>query len=275
MPTFIRRSAWVEALVAALLIASCAQRASAQEPRERKPKGRAPMSLEEVAISFSSNDEEELRTALEAAAMLPAREVLPLIEERVRSGLPPVLLDVAFDSLLLLNDAGAESLLCDLARHRRPGVRARSLDVLAQIGASRAPETASQALGDSEPTVRKAAAEALGRVGGKNAFARVLRAFELEVEGAARALGQVARVSDVPALIGLLERYSPDTLLPTYEALLARRDIPLTEKQQTVAAVAALQSDEARSLLRSLSTSLRDAPPELRRSLAQGAGASR
>jgi len=253
------------------LAPSLAVLAQAAAPERRgASKARPKVSLEEVAIMLAASEEDEVRSALEAAALLPAREVIPLIEERVRGGLTLVLLDVSLDTLLLLADPSAGPLLFDLARHRRPTIRARALDVLARLKVEGAEQVATRGLADLEPEVRKAAAEALGILKARGALEPLVRAFELGVEGAARAIGQVASSADVARLLEYVGNQSPSTLTPLFEELFARRDIADAEKLRSAERIAALNSDEAREQLAALLAALpRDASGPVRRALTQ------
>lgn len=238
----------------------------------RRPKSRPQASLEEIAVTLSASTEDEVRSALELAATLPAREVMPLLEERVRAGLPVVLLDVALDTLLLLGDPSSSPLLVDLAQHRRPAIRARALETLARLRAPGALSVLRRGLGDLEPEVQKAAAQGLGELGAHDGFEPLARAFELGVEGAGAALGRVASSADVPRLSEYVASRSPETVAPVIEALLARREIAEAEKLRLVEQLRALGTEEAQHELAGLLTRLpRDASPALRRALTQAA----
>lgn len=219
---------------------------------------------------LAASDEEELRTALESAATLPPRDVLPLLEERVRAGLTHELLEVALDTLLLLADPGSTPLLIELAQHRRPTIRMRALDALGRIKGPGAEQALVRGLGDLDPNVRKAAAEALGELGASSAFAPLTRALELGVDGAPRALGRVASTRDVPRLIELVGTRALEALTPLFEALFARREIADAEKLRAVQAIAALGGEEAQAQLAALATTLPpNASPQLRKALTQ------
>jgi HEAT repeat protein len=262
----LRHGVMLCALLAFDLTTATAQTA----PRKARPK----VTLEEVAIMLSSQEEEELRTALESAAMLPAGEVLPLLEERVRSGLPFALLEVAIDTVVLLGDAAAEPLLSELTHHRRPTIRVRALDALARTGGARTAELATGALGDVESSVRTAAAATLGLLGPKSgAVGALSRAVDRDVAGAAEALGRVARPSDVDALIALLQRQPFERTGAMVEPLLARDDLPLADKLRIVDALAKLGSDDARAELTRLQSALPKVAPPLKRAIAQAATA--
>ncbi len=221
---------------------------------------------------LSSGQENEVRTALEAAAQLPAHEVVPLLDDRVRTGLPRGLLDVAIDTLFLLADRAAAPLLIDLSAHRRPEVRVRALEVLGRLKYAPAERTLSRALGDLVPEVRKAAAEGLGELGQHASAPVLMRAFERDVEGSARALGRVASSDDVPRLLEFVERVSLSRLTPMFEALLARREISEAAKLRCVDKLSSLDTEEARAELSALLAQLpREASPRLRRALTEAA----
>lgn len=264
------------ALPLALVLAAVAHgaahsRVSAQ-PKRQGAAARSGPSLEEVAIMLASSDDEELRSALESAALLPPADVVPLLEERIRLGLSRVLLDVALDSLQLLHDRSAVPLLRDLARHRRPEVRARALDVLSKLGGRDAISALERGVSDLDPQVRKASLDALAELQAADSLPTMRKALEREQEGAARAIGSVARASDVDELLGLLDRMPGERLAPLFEALFAREDMPEAEKLRAVAKLSATPHESARALLRALGevlparTSVR-----LRRALSDGA----
>lgn len=257
-------------MLAALLSGSAATADAQSAKRSARPK----VTLEEVAVMLSSQDAEELRTALESAAMLPAPEVLPLVDGRVRSGLPFALLEVALDTIVLLADPAAEPLLTELTRHRRATIRVRAIDALARTGAARSAEIATRALGDVEPSVRSAAAASLALLGPKSGAQEPLtRAVAQEVDGAAEALGRVARASDLDGLLKLLESQPFERVAPMVEPLLARGDLALPEKLRVVDALGKLGSDDARAELTRLQSALPQAAAPLKRALAQAAAA--
>ena len=159
---------------------------SAAAPPAKKP---PVSSLQEVTVMLSSAEVGQVRSALERAALLPPKQAMPVVEARVREGLPPELLDVAIDTLILLGDPGAGELLDDLARHRRSAVRRRALEAAAQLRVKGAEPLLVRGLDDLTPEVRSAAVEGLGEIAARGSFSDVLRALEMGVEGSALALG--------------------------------------------------------------------------------------
>jgi HEAT repeat protein len=235
-------------------------------------KARAHASLEEVAVMLSSNDEDEVRTALETAATLPAADVLPMVEERIRSGLSKVLLDVAIDSMMLLDSKLEVPLLTDLARHRRADVRMRALEVLSRLKAPTAEPIITRALGDQVPEVRKAAADALAELGSRSSMPALERALKLGVDGSARALGRLAKAEDVPRLLEHVGTTPSAQLAPMFGAMFARKDVPEADKLRAIEKLSALGGEEASDALAALIAELpSDVSPRVRKALDEAA----
>ncbi|MET0340028.1 MAG: HEAT repeat domain-containing protein [Polyangiales bacterium] len=234
--------------IGAVLLTSLAQSpALAAPPSPQAPKPKS--SLQEVSAMLSSHEADQVRTALERAALLPPKQVLPAVEARVREGLTPVLLDVAIDTVLLLNDPSAGSLLDDLTRHRRPAVRRRALDAVAQLRVRGAEALLARGVDDQDADVRSTAVDGLGAIGARGSFALVLRAHEMGVEGSALALGRLADPTQVGRLLDLVGERPLEALVPMIDALFARRDLPDADKLRMVERLAEVGTDPARNLL--------------------------
>jgi HEAT repeat protein len=254
------RAVWPTMLVATLAPAALVQAAPAKKPK---------ITVEEVAVMLASNDEEEVRSAIEAAPLLPPAEVVPMLEDRVRSGLSRTLLDVAIDSLLLLGDKSSSALLAELAHHRRVEVRVRALESLARLKAGPSREALVGALNDLAPEVRNAGAEGLAELGDRTSVPLLTRAFERDVAGAAAALGKLSKPEDINPLLESLERYSLDRWQPFFLALLSRRDLPEADKLRALERLIARGGDDTADALASLQSGLpADASPKVRKVLA-------
>lgn len=232
---------------------------------EKKP---AQPSLEEIAIMLSSADGNEVRTAIEAAAGLGSPDVIPMIGERVRAGLPADLLDAAIDSLMLLGDPAVADVFVELSTHRRPSVRLRAVQALASLRGKDAERVLTRALGDSDPAVREAAAEGLGEIGAKGSVQNLFKAFDRNIGQAARAVGRLASDADAPRILGYLGQVPMTSLTPMFDALFARRDVGESVKLRIVVQLQELGTAEARGYLESLSKQLPpDAPARVRRAV--------
>ncbi len=254
------RALWPTMLVATLAPAMQVQAAPAKKPK---------ITVEEVAVMLAAPDEEEVRSALESAPLLPPSEVVPMLEDRIRSGLSRTLLDVAIDSLLLLGDKSSSALLAELAHHRRSEVRVRALESLARLKAPQARDVLVNALGDLTPEVRDAAAAGLAEINDRGSVLLLQRAFERDVAGAAPALGRLARPEDLNPLLEQLDRYSLERWQPFFTALLARRDLPEAEKLRVLEKLIARGGDDTTDALQSLQSSLpTDVAPKVKKVLA-------
>jgi HEAT repeat protein len=259
------RAAMSRALLPTLLVATLAPATLAQAAPAKKPK----ITVEEVAVMLASNDEEEVRSALEAAPLLPPAEVVPMLEDRVRSGLSRTLLDVAIDSLLLLGDKSSSALLAELTHHRRAEVRVRALESLARLKAPAAHDALVQGVADLSPEVRNAAAEGLAELGDHGSFALLSQAFDRGVEGAAPALGKLAKPEQVNTLLEQLDKYALERWQPFFAALLARRDFPEADKLRALEKLIARGGDDTADALSSLQAGLpADASPRVKKLLA-------
>jgi hypothetical protein len=263
---------WLAGSLAALGVNVSAGPALAAPTKQSKARTQA--SLEEVAVMLSSPDEDEVRTALETAATLPPGDIIAMLDDRVRAGLSRVLLDVAIDSLLLLDDPASAPLLIDLAHHRRPEVRVRALEVLGRLKASHSEAMLVRGLSDLSPEVRTAAANALADSGARESMAPLTRALEHGVDAAGRALGRLAKPAEVVPLLAYIEKLPVSQVTPLIEALLARRDVPEADKLLAVQRVSALPGDDASTGLTALLSLLPpDASPRVRKALTEAVAA--
>jgi len=246
--------------LAATLFAASLSRA--EPPTSAQP------SLEEIAVMLSSSNASEVRAAIEGAAGLGSPDVIPMIGERVRAGLPPDLLDAAVDSLTLLADPAVAEVFVELAAHRRPTVRLRAVQALVALRGKNAERVLTAALGDSTAAVREAAAEGLGELGAKAALDTLFKAFDRGISSASKSIGQVANDKSMPRILGYLGRVPLTSLTPLFDALLVRRDVGEAAKLQLVVQLQELGTAEARGYLEGLNTRLPpNAPARLRRAI--------
>jgi HEAT repeat protein len=229
-----------------------------------KHKGKAPaaapaepgLSLEEIAIMLSSTNADEVKMAIEASAMLGSPDVIPMLTERVRAGLPPDLLDAAVDSLAMLGDPSTADLFVTLTRHRRPSVRLRAVTALVSQRAPGAEAALIVALGDSNAEVREAAAQGLGQLGATSGVDALFKAFDRGVDSAGPALGKLAGESQLARILGGLGRTPLIALSPIFDALFERRDISEATKLRLVGSLADLGTADARGYLEGLKPKL-------------------
>jgi HEAT repeat protein len=228
------------------------------------------LSLEELSVMLSSQNADELRMAIESAPSLGKAGVAPLLAERVRDGLPPDLLKSALEALVSVGDPRSGELFAEMAHHRRPQVRASALLALSMLRSPGAEAEVIKGLSDSDPEVRKAAAEALAQIGTKIALPNLFRALEHDVDGSAAAIGRLAEASTIPRVTAYFGRTSFVNLAPILDALFMRRALAESIRVDLAEAIIKHGTTEARAYLEGLAPRLpADTPPRLRKTVSE------
>jgi HEAT repeat protein len=205
---------------------------------------------------LDARDEGTVRLGIETLGLTGSADAVPLLVARVRRGLPPDLLDLAVQTLVVLGRPEAAEVLTELAQHRRAAVRLKAVVGLAQLRPRGVEAVLARALDDADPQVRAAAAVALGQVGARGSVDLLFLALEKGVIEAATAIAQVAAPADVDRLLTYVGRLDLASLGPALVELVARRDLPERKKLDVVARVAELATGEAKRFLNDLAASL-------------------
>jgi HEAT repeat protein len=221
---------------------------SAQSPTGEAQRLRA-AELDAAVAGLDAEDPAQVRGALEALGLSGDRRAVEPIVARVRRGLPPELLGVAVDTLMILGRPEAGPLLFDLVRHRRPDVRLKAVQavVAAQPRGSRGALVA--ALSDGDPRIRGAAAQGLGSLGATEAMDALFLAMERRVPEAAMAIAQLARPADVERFLEDLGRVPFDPVTPALAEMLYRDDLAERAKLAIVHRLTELATPGVREFL--------------------------
>ncbi len=205
-----------------------------------------------AVAALGATNPDEVRGGLEALGLLGnARAVTP-IAERIRRGLPPDLLGVATDTLMILGRPEAGSVLFELTRHRRAEIRLKAVQAIVACRPRGADRVLVEALGDGEATVRGAAAEGLGTLGARSAVDALFHAMERHVPEAPMAIAAVANAGDVDRFLGLLGRVPFAEATPALGEMLHRADLAATAKLAIVHRISELATPEVRQFLEDL-----------------------
>jgi len=214
------------------------------------------MRFDEAVKLVQSSDADSIRLGLETlGARGEARAVAP-IAERIRSGLPNELTQVAIATLGTLGRPEAGPVLIELLSHRRAAVRIAAVEAIAATKPRRGGEALLAALDDMTPSVRAAAALALGQLGHRAAVDTLFTALERDVFEAAQAIGQLATPSHVDRLFTHVGRLPFDVLTPTFNELFARSDFPDRAKIDLIARLAELATPQVKAYLVELADQL-------------------
>ncbi len=177
-----------------------------------------------VALLDSSSPS-EVQGGLEMLGLGGNPRAVGPISARIRRGLPPDLLGIAVDTLMILGRAEAGPVLFELVDHRRPPIRLRSVQAIVACRPRGVERVLVEALSDTDASVRGAAAEGLGTVGATGAVDALFHAMERRVPEAPMAIAQVARAADVDRFLGSLGNVPFDGISPALSEMLHRADL--------------------------------------------------
>lgn len=239
-------------LIATALALALASPASAQD-------------FDDAVTALGATDPSEIRGGLESLGLLGnARAVAP-ITARIRRGLPPELLAVAVDTLMILGRPEAGPVLVDLTRHRRADIRLKAVQAIVACRPRGADRVLIEALSDGDASVRAAAAEGLGTIGARSAVDALFHAMERHVPEAPLAIAAVANAADVDRFLGLLGRMPFAEVTPALSEMLHRPDLAASAKLAIVHRLSELATPEVRTFLEELVASPDGVPPNVLR----------
>jgi len=214
------------------------------------------MRFDEAVELVQSSDADSIRLGLETlGARGEARAVAP-IAERIRKGLPTELTEVAITTLGIMGRPEAGPVLIELLSHRRASVRLAAVEAIAATKPRRGGEALVAALDDMTPSVRAAAALALGQIGHRAALDTLFTALERDVHEAAQAIGQLATPSQMDRLFTHVGRMPFDVLTPAFNELFARADFPDRAKIDLIGRLAELATPQVKTYLVELADQL-------------------
>ncbi len=214
------------------------------------------MRFDEAVELVQSSDADSIRLGLETlGARGEARGVAP-IAERIRSGLPNELTQFAITTLGVMGRPEAGPVLIELLSHRRADVRLAAIEAIAATKPRRGGEALVKALDDMTPTVRAAAALALGQIGHRAAVDSLFTALERDILEAAQAIGQLATPDHMDRLFTHVGQMPFDVLTPAFNELFARDDFPDRAKIDLIGRLAELATPQVKTYLTELADQL-------------------
>ena len=238
--------------LAAVAVAGIAGRAEAQRrPRheDAAPAVPAGPGLAGALAQLDSHDEDTIRGGIEALGLLGTPDVVEPLSARVRRGLPPELLELAVDTLVITGRVEAGPVLIVLVAHRRPEIRLKAVQGIASLKPRGAEQSLTLALGDHDSQVRAVAAVGLGAIGARGSVDQLFLALERGVLEASTSIGQLATPAEAARLLGYLGRLSFDAISPGLGELLARADVPDRTKLDVIARLAELATGGTKTFL--------------------------
>lgn len=234
---------WLLAPLALLVLSAAPSGAEAQR------RGRVRPEVQEGVTLLASESQDEVRGGLEALGLLGDPTAVGPIAERIQRGLPPDLLEVALDTLMILGRPEAGPVLFQMMSHRRPNIRAKAVQAIVATRPRGADGALIAALSDTDPTVRSAAAEGLGTLGAVSGLDPLFHALDRSVPEAALAIAQIARPAEVERFLGYLGRAPFDSMTPALSEMLLRADLAARAKLAIIHRLTELATPEVRQFL--------------------------
>jgi len=205
--------------------------------------------VKEAAALLGSEKDAEIIEGIQKLGDLADPSGVEPIMDLLRKGQTDKVTQAAIDALGAISSPKAIPILIEYMKHRRAAVRALAINAIAEIKDKQVSEALKSALKDSDSTVRKTAALALGRYGDASAVDILFKAFDRNVLEAAIAIGQLGNVNDMERLSTYLGKSPLTILLPGFSEFLNRDNFPEKGKIKIVEKLKELAGPEVKQFL--------------------------
>lgn len=224
----MRASPLAAALVAAVALFHPSE-ANAQKP---KPKAAHAAEASPPSIPLApdalkrlkSSDLGQIKSALDDVRMSArgGAAAVPLIVDRLKTGLPTDLTKSAIETLGDTGNEGASEVLSWYSRQRNLDLRRAAIDALGKTRGPIAIKALRGALSDQDPTVRGLSATALGGMKATEAVPDLFVALDHRVEEAAASIGELCEPADCERLASKLGSVPFDVMTGGLDQVLLR-----------------------------------------------------
>jgi hypothetical protein len=240
----------------------------AAKPSEKRSKPNP--AVEQAKAMLGSGDHDQIETGIQSLGLLGSPDAVPPLVARIRAGLAPDLLDTAIVTLMALGQPTAAPVLFDLAAHRRPEVRLRSIEAIVALAPKGAEEVLRTALSDQNPQVRSAAALGLGEIKAVGSVEILFKALDHGNFEASGSIGKLVRGDQIARMLDYLGKTPLQSLGPALGEVLQRKDIGERDKLAIVSRLQDVGTPEVKSYLGDLMHLAGEKlPPQVSRAIVQ------
>jgi HEAT repeat protein len=208
--------------------------------------------IDQAEQLLKSDQREDVETGIQSLGLLGVPQAVDPLVTRIRQGLPPELLELAVTTLMALGQPNAGPVLYELTTHRRGEIRRHAIEAIAATRPAGSEPVLLVALSDEDTQVRSAAAAALGEVGSPRAVDRLFLALDRGNSEASVAIGKLVAPKSVRKLSEYLGEVPFHHMGPALAIVIARRDVPDSEKLELIARLEEVGTPEVRGYLASL-----------------------
>lgn len=223
---------------------------SAQRPLPRGDEAKTPpTAIGSVISRLSAVDEAEVRAAIADLGKNGTRTAIVALRDFLYNGQPDAITDYALETLGKTRSPEATETLVTFTNHRRTSARLIAYQALSATRTPGAVAIVAQALSDSDPAIRSAAAVALGSLGAKEQLPRLFLALERGVYDAAGVIGQLGDSKSARMFTEYINHVPLAVILSGYQRFLERKDIEEKVKLEIVQALGEVAVPEAKRFL--------------------------
>lgn len=233
--------------------APSAQPQTSSAPRAARPA--QPRTTASQTDPLDSSDPNAIAAAIREIEANKRPDRIQALVRRIRSGLPPELLEQAVD-VVLAPPARDTRLVIELSRHRRASIRTKAARALATVRGANALQTAVALLDDPSPEVRGAASISIGSLGPASAMDKLLLAANRGAPEAVAVIGEHARPSHVERVLASLDERSFSVLGPAVRKWADRKNLPARIRIAVVTRLSTMSTPASRQMLQEIATQL-------------------
>ncbi|MCB9627025.1 MAG: HEAT repeat domain-containing protein [Sandaracinaceae bacterium] len=225
--------------------------------RGRTAQAAPPSITDATRAKLASSDAGALEEALMELVQVGTPDAAVLIAERLRQGLPRALVVHFVETLGVLGHASAGPALIEVGLpHRHPDVRAAAIRAVQACRPPGAALAIRARLSDPAPSVRAAAAVALGGLHDHDSVEPLFLVLDRHLYEAAPSLASLVQGDEIRRLTAYVGRLPFDVMSPALTELFAREDISERNKLDLVAQLQELGTAEVKVFLEDLADSI-------------------
>lgn len=273
------------------LLFACAQPAQAEQngppPAAAKPRGgkkpgrpaRVKIDVAGLTAKLKSDNAADVKAALAEIreAGKNAAVIAPEVEALLRAGAGVDQMQATLETLGSIGAESSSAAIRPYARHRKQELRLAATRALSRTGGPNAIAGLREALADSDPAVRNAAAAGLGALNSKESIGDLFLALDHKVLEAASSIGKLCTVDDCEKFAAKIGSFEFDVMTSGFDQILFRPAAEMSEEEKIriIGRIREVGTADANKYLRDVQSRWPgDGSPRIRRAIDQAVEAT-